>query len=72
MLSRAQVPLRISFCCKPRGGLRERTVAAWQFDPIAAVMIGDDQDLGAVAAAGVRGIRFKVGGLLDCVRGAVA
>ena len=72
MLIRALVPRRISFRSKPRLGLSERDIVEWRFDPIAFLMIGDDQDLDAVAAAGIRGICLKGGSLLDCLSGAFA
>jgi D-glycero-D-manno-heptose 1,7-bisphosphate phosphatase len=60
-------------CRKPRPGLIERALTEWGFDPMSSVMIGDgDNDLGAAAAAGIRGVRFEGGSLLDCVRGAFA
>ena len=54
---------------KPGPGMLRDLIRAWELDPAACVMVGDQPtDLAAAAAAGVRAIRFDGGGL----RGAVA
>jgi D-glycero-D-manno-heptose 1,7-bisphosphate phosphatase len=58
-------------CRKPAPGLIERALADWGFDPRRSLMVGDAKhDVAAAAAAGVRGVRFTGGSLLDCVTGA--
>src|SRR5206468_3719882 len=56
-------------CRKPGPGLIERAHTEWQFDLARSVMVGDaEHDIEAAVAAGVRGVRFTGGSLLDCVR----
>jgi len=60
-------------CRKPAPGLIERAQAEWGFDPARSVMIGDAaHDQEAAAAAGIRGVRFEGGSLLECVEAAFA
>jgi D,D-heptose 1,7-bisphosphate phosphatase len=60
-------------CRKPSPGLLERALADWGFDPARSVLVGDAMhDLDAAAAAGIRGVRFSGGSLLECVQHAFA
>jgi D-glycero-D-manno-heptose 1,7-bisphosphate phosphatase len=60
-------------CRKPAPGLIERALAEWGFDPARSVMVGDEEhDMEAAATAGIRGVRFTGGSLLDCVKRAFA
>ena len=44
-------------------------IARWQLDPARCAMVGDQPgDMQAAAAAGVRGVPFTGGNLLDVVR----
>jgi D-glycero-D-manno-heptose 1,7-bisphosphate phosphatase len=55
-------------CRKPAPGLIESALAEWGFDPVLSVMIGDtEHDVAAATAAGIRGVRFTGGNLMDCV-----
>ena len=59
-------------CRKPAPGLIERARAEWQFNPALAVMIGDDHnDIAAAAAASIRAVHFTGGSLLACVKNAL-
>ena len=56
-------------CRKPRAGMLQRCMSAWPVDVGASLMIGDrPTDMQAAAAAGVRGILFEGGNLLDFLR----
>ena len=60
-------------CRKPAPGLIERAFAEWGFDRARSVMIGDtENDMRAAAAAGIPGMRFSGGSLLDCVEHTMA
>jgi D-glycero-D-manno-heptose 1,7-bisphosphate phosphatase len=60
-------------CRKPAPGLIEQALAEWGFDPGRSVVVGDaERDLAAAAAAGIRGVRFEGGNLLECVKRAFA
>ena len=64
---------RLCRCRKPGPGLIERALAEWTFDPSRSVLVGDAaHDLEAAAAAGLRGVRFSGGSLLECVQHAFA
>jgi D-glycero-D-manno-heptose 1,7-bisphosphate phosphatase len=57
-------------CRKPAPGLIQQAVSEWQLDRARCLMIGDSEtDMQAAAAAGIRGMRFTGGSLLDCVVG---
>ena len=59
-------------CRKPAPGMILRAIAAHGIDPAASFLFGDGaRDVAAAEAAGVRGVRYTGGSLLDCVRGAV-
>lgn len=65
--------LQVCRCRKPAPGLVEQALADWRFDPLRSVMIGDgDRDMDAAANAGIRGVRFEGGSLLECVQDAFA
>ena len=54
---------------KPGPGMLLEAMAHLDADPALTVMIGDnDSDLEAAAAAGVRGVRYEGGSLLELVR----
>jgi D,D-heptose 1,7-bisphosphate phosphatase len=56
-------------CRKPGPELLERALEDWKLDPARSVLVGDGQtDMEAAAAAGVRGVLFAGGSVLDCVR----
>jgi D-glycero-D-manno-heptose 1,7-bisphosphate phosphatase len=57
---------RVCRCRKPAPGLIERAHAEWRFDPTRSVLVGDATH-DAEAAAGIRGVRFERGNLLQCV-----
>jgi D-glycero-D-manno-heptose 1,7-bisphosphate phosphatase len=60
-------------CRKPGPGLIERALKEWKVDPVLAVLVGDgENDMVAATAAGIRGVRFSGGSLLDCVQRAFA
>ncbi len=60
-------------CRKPAPALIERALAEWGFDPARSVLVGDAaHDLEAAAAAGIRGVHFEGGSLLECVQHACA
>jgi D-glycero-D-manno-heptose 1,7-bisphosphate phosphatase len=65
----AQLPYRIDCQCrKPAPGMILRAIAEWQIDPARSLLIGNSQrDLLAAEAAGVRGVLFEGGNLLECV-----
>ena len=59
-------------CRKPKPGMILRAIADLGLDPARSLMIGDKQtDLQAASAAGVRGVLFPGGNLLDFVREAL-
>jgi len=59
-------------CRKPASGMILRAMAEHDIDPAASWMFGDAQsDVSAAENAGVRGVRYTGGSLLDCVRNAV-
>lgn len=54
---------------KPAPGMLLDLVARWELDPARCAMVGDQPgDMQAAAAAGVRGVAFAGGNLLDVVR----
>ena len=60
-------------CRKPGPALIEQALEDWKFDPGRSVLVGNSEsDMEAAAAAGVRGVRFVGGSLLECVRKAFA
>jgi D-glycero-D-manno-heptose 1,7-bisphosphate phosphatase len=55
-------------CRKPAPGLLERALADWGFDPARSVLVGNAaHDLEAATTAGIRGVRFSGGSLIECV-----
>ncbi|HET9019655.1 MAG TPA: HAD-IIIA family hydrolase, partial [Acetobacteraceae bacterium] len=55
-------------CRKPAPGMLRDLLHRWQVEPESCVLVGDQPtDLAAAAAAGVRGIGFTGGSLLDAV-----
>lgn len=57
---------------KPSGGMLMDIMAAWPVDVGSSIMVGDaESDLAAAAAAGVRGILYRGGSLLDTLRDAL-
>ena len=49
-----------------------RAIREHDIDPAASYLFGDGaRDIEAAERAGVRGVRYTGGSLLDCVRGAV-
>ncbi len=64
---------RACSCRRPAPGLIERALSEWDLDPDRSVLIGNtEHDMKAAAAAGVRGVRFTGGSLLQCVQQAFA
>ncbi len=60
---------RICACRKPGAGMLLDLLRAWQLDPAACVMVGDQAtDLEAAAAAGMPGVHFAGGDLAAAVR----
>jgi len=60
-------------CRKPGPALIERALEEWKADPAQTVLVGNSRsDMDAAEAAGIRGVRFAGGSLLDCVRRAFA
>ena len=56
-------------CRKPAAGMLRDLLRAWQLDPAACVLVGDQPtDLAAAAAAGLRGVHFAGGDLAATVR----
>lgn len=59
-------------CRKPAPGMILRAIVEHDIAPAASWMFGDAQsDIAAAEAAGVRGVHYAGGSLLDCVRNAV-
>ena len=59
-------------CRKPASGMILRAIAEHEIDPAVSFLFGDAaSDVTAAEAAGVRGVRYTGGSLLDCVRNAV-
>ena len=59
-------------CRKPAPGMILRAIVEHDIDPAASFLFGDAaSDVTAAEAAGVRGVRYTGGSLLDCVRNAV-
>jgi len=59
-------------CRKPLPGMIERATREWGFDRATSVLVGDsERDIEAAVAAGVRGVRYTSGSLLDLVRRAL-
>ena len=59
-------------CRKPAPGMLLRAIAEHEIDPAVSFLFGDAaSDVIAAEAAGVRGVRYTGGSLLDCVRNAV-
>src|SRR5262249_46353080 len=64
---------RVCRCRKPGSALIERALKEWKVDPARTVLVGNSpSDMEAAAAAGIRGVRFAGGSLLECVRKALA
>ena len=63
---------RFCDCRKPAPGMILRAIDEYAIDPAASYMFGDaESDVGAAENAGVRGVRYVGGSLLDCVQKAV-
>lgn len=59
-------------CRKPTPGMILRAIVEHDIDPAASFLFGDAaSDVTAAEAAGVRGVHYAGGSLLDCVRNAV-
>jgi D,D-heptose 1,7-bisphosphate phosphatase len=59
-------------CRKPAPGMILRAMAEHEIDPAVSWMFGDAQrDVAAAENAGVRGVRYMGGSLLECVRDTV-
>jgi len=55
-------------CRKPSPGMILRAIAEWNIDPKRSLLVGNSQhDLQAAAAAGIQGVLFQGGNLLECV-----
>ena len=59
-------------CRKPKGGLVERACKDFAIDKTASVLIGDgDRDVACAEHAGVRGVKYDGGSLLEVVKRAL-
>ena len=59
-------------CRKPAPGMLLRAIAEHDIDPAGSFLFGDaESDVAAAANAGIRGVRYTGGSLLECVRAAV-
>lgn len=60
-------------CRKPKPGMLLQAMAEYDIDKAASLMIGDSKrDVEAAEAAGIRGVLYKGGSLLDFVKQALA
>lgn len=60
-------------CRKPKPGMLLQAMAEYDIDKSASLMIGDSKrDVEAAEAAGIRGVQYKGGSLLDFVKQALA
>ena len=58
-------------CRKPAPGMLLKAIAEHNIDPAASFLFGDaESDVVAAENAGVKGVRYEGGSLMDCVRGA--
>lgn len=58
-------------CRKPAPGMLLRAIAEHDIDPAVSYLFGDAQsDVTAAANAGIRGVQYTGGSLLECVRAA--
>ena len=59
-------------CRKPQTGLVDAACACYGIDRSASLLVGDStSDMLCAQSAGVRGVRYAGGSLLDCVRQAI-
>ena len=59
-------------CRKPKPGLVLQAIEEHHIDPAASVLIGDgDRDVECAERAGVRGVKYEGGSLLDVVKKAI-
>lgn len=65
--------LRECDCRKPAPGMLLRAISEWEPDVSRSFMLGDmPKDLGAAAAAGVRGVAYRGGNVSDLIAGLIA